>query len=367
MGLCQGRLYDPPTKDEIRRNKEINSLIKKERKQIKRELSSTYKILLLGPADAGKSTVLKQFRYIYSNGIGEEERKTYRPSIIWNTVESMHQMIEALNQYPYTYEMEESENYSRFISKEIYNVLNDDQENPKVPKEFIKAIRFLWNKEPAIKKVFKKRNEYNLIDSAEYFLNDVERVLADDYIPTKDDVLLCRSMTKKIQEVDIVITRITYRIYDVGGHKSLRCQWADYFDDVTAIIFIVSLSSYDQNMVENPEMNQINDALGLFQTIIRLPQFEATSLILFLSKIDLFKNKLKNSPIENFFPDYQGGQDYTKAITYFGGKFISLNKNQDKQIYTHLTWATDTNSMKVVFGVVTETVRMGNLKSAGLY
>jgi len=52
--------------------------------------------------------------------------------------------------------------------------------------------------------------------------------------------------------------------------------------------------------------SQINDALGLFQTIIQLPHFKNTSLMLFLSKIDLFKKKIKTSPIENYFPDYQG-------------------------------------------------------------
>jgi len=368
MGLCHGKvLYEPPTKAEIQRNKEINELIKKEKQQIKKELSITNKILLLGPADAGKSTILKQFRYIYSDGISEEERKTYKRSIIWNTIESMFNMIEAANRYNYEYELNESNEYSQLIQKEIYNVLSSDNDSPEVPVNFINAIDFLWKNEPVIKKVFDKRNEYNLIDSAEYFLNDVKRILGKDYIPTKDDVLFCRSMTTKILEVKIVITRIIYKIYDVGGHKNLRNQWADYFDDVTALIFIVSLSSYDQNMVENPEMNQINDALNLFQTIIQLPQFTNTSLMLFLSKIDLFKKKIKRSPIENYFPDYDGGKDYSKAITYFGGKFISLNKNKDKQIYTHLTWATDTKSMKVVFAVVTETVRRGNLKNAGLF
>jgi len=49
MGLCQGKVYyEPPTKAEIQRNKEINELIKKERQQIKKELSITNKILLLG-------------------------------------------------------------------------------------------------------------------------------------------------------------------------------------------------------------------------------------------------------------------------------------------------------------------------------
>lgn len=365
MGICQGKLYSS-TKEEKQKNKEINKMIEKERQKMKQELPVTNKILLLGPAEAGKSTVLKQFRYIYADGINEKEKLTYKRSIIWNTVESMGNMVEALNRYDISYSLPESAKYAQLISKDLYDVLNSDNDNPKIPDNFIEAIEFLWTKEPAIKQVYSKKNEYNLIDSADYFLNDSRRILSDDYIPTDQDVLHCRIMTTKILETKIMISRVIYKIYDVGGHKSLRNQWVDYFDDVTAIIFITSLSCYDQNMAENPSMNQMNDALGLFQIIVSLPQFKITSLILFLSKIDLFKKKIKTSPIENYFPDYDGGDDYAKAISYFGGKIISLNKNKDKQIFTHLTWATDTKSMKVVFTVVTETVRRENLKNAGL-
>jgi len=40
--------------------------------------------------------------------------------------------------------------------------LNSDTDNPEIPTDFIKAIEFLWKKEPAIKKVFERKNEYNL-------------------------------------------------------------------------------------------------------------------------------------------------------------------------------------------------------------
>lgn len=52
--------------------------------------------------------------------------------------------------------------YSQLIQKEIYNVLSSDNDSPEVPVNFINAIDFLWKNEPVIKKVFDKRNEYNL-------------------------------------------------------------------------------------------------------------------------------------------------------------------------------------------------------------
>ena len=61
-----------------------------------------------------------------------------------------------------------------------------------------------------------------------------------------------------------------------------------------------------------------------------------------------------------------GGSDYTAATTYFGRKFIKLNRDPDKQIYTHLTWATDTNQVKVVMAAVADIIRRFNLRTAGL-
>jgi len=39
-------------------------------------------------------------------------------------------------------------------------------------------------------------------------------------------------------------------IKDVGGHKSERRKWIHYFKDVTVVLFLVSLSGYDQSLTE---------------------------------------------------------------------------------------------------------------------
>ena len=76
------------------------------------------------------------------------------------------------------------------------------------------------------------------------------------------------------------------------------------------------------------------------------------SQILFLNKIDRFKEKLPVSPMKNYFPDYEGGDDYAAACDYILNRFVSLNQHETKQIYTHFTCATDTTQIRFVMAAV---------------
>lgn len=42
-----------------------------------------------------------------------------------------------------------------------------------------------------------------------------------------------------------------YIVIDVGGQRSERRKWIHCFENVTALIFIVSLSEYDQVLYED--------------------------------------------------------------------------------------------------------------------
>lgn len=54
-------------------------------------------------------------------------------------------------------------------------------------------------------------------------------------------------------------------------------------------------------------------------------------------------------------------------MTYIQGKFEDLNKQKkEKEIYTHLTCATDTNNVQFVFDAVTDVIIKINLRDIGL-
>ena len=46
-------------------------------------------------------------------------------------------------------------------------------------------------------------------------------------------------------------TFLFFRLFDVGGQRSERKKWIHCFEDVTAIIFCVAMSEYDQVLHED--------------------------------------------------------------------------------------------------------------------
>lgn len=106
----------------------------------------------------------------------------------------------------------------------------------------------------------------------------------------------------------------------------------------------------------------MNEALMLFESILNLPWFKRSAIILFLNKIDLFKAKLVEKPIRDFFPDYTGAtEDVDAATEYFANKFRGLNRTPDREIYVHYTNATDTNLLKITMQSVQDTIIQTNL------
>jgi guanine nucleotide-binding protein G(i) subunit alpha len=138
------------------------------------------------------------------------------------------------------------------------------------------------------------------------YFDSIGRIAQPDYLPNDQDVLRSRVKTTGITETTFIIGDLTYRMFDVGGQRSERKKWIHCFENVTTILFLVAISEYDQLLFEDETVNRMQEALTLFDSICNSRWFVKTSIILFLNKIDRFKEKLPVSPMKNYFPDYEG-------------------------------------------------------------
>ena len=102
----------------------------------------------------------------------------------------------------------------------------------------------------------------------------------------------------------------------------------------------------------------------LFESLVNGEWFKRKPIILFLNKIDLFREKLAKSAISTHFPDYRGkNDDEQAAVNYCSERFKGINRNADREIYIHYTNATDTNLLKVTMANVQDMIIQKNLNN----
>ncbi|PRD25541.1 UNVERIFIED_CONTAM: Guanine nucleotide-binding protein G [Trichonephila clavipes] len=158
-------------------------------------------------------------------------------------------------------------------------------------------------------------------------------------------------------------------MFDIGGQRSERRKWIQCFDDVGALLFVVALSGYDMVLQEDNSVNRLQESLQLFSSICNNRFFINTSMILFLNKLDLFREKILYSGrhLRYYMVDYDGPDyDVDSGALFAQHKFQAQNKHTGKVIYPHFTTATDTSNVQVVFQVVMDTIVRENLKTATL-
>lgn len=56
-----------------------------------------------------------------------------------------------------------------------------------------------------------------------------------------------------------------------------------------------------------------------------------------------------------------------EAVGYIQSQYESKNKSVDKEVYSHITCATDTDNIQFVFDAVTDVIIANNLRFCGLY
>uniref|UniRef100_A0A915DYU3 Uncharacterized protein n=1 Tax=Ditylenchus dipsaci TaxID=166011 RepID=A0A915DYU3_9BILA len=175
------------------RSRAIDERLKADHERAQREV----KLLLLGAGESGKSTIVKQMKIIHETGYSEEERKAYRPVVYSNTIQSMMAIIRAMGQLKVTFR-----NPTRSEDARQFFLLVQSTDEGELPPELA--------------------SEYQLNDSAPYYLNSLDRISQPGYIPTQDDVLRTRVKTTGIIETHFTYKDLHFKMFDVGGQRSER-------------------------------------------------------------------------------------------------------------------------------------------------
>lgn len=323
------------------------------------------KVLLLGSGESGKSTILQQLKILHQNGFSKEELIEYRPFVFDNIIDTGRDIINARKQFNINLELDSGLNLEDL--ELLANFSIPSTQLTKFPHELFPILSKLW-KLPSTQNLItgEESSSFYLMDSAGYFMENLDRISQENYQPTITDILRTRKKTSGIFDTVINMDNsLKLHIFDVGGQRSERKKWIHCFDNVTMVIFCVSLSEYDKTLLEDNSQNRLEESLILFDSVVNSRWFSRSSVVLFLNKIDIFAEKLQTVPLEKYFPDYTGGPDINKAAKYILWRFVQLNR-ANLNIYPHVTQATDTSNIRLVFAAIKETILENTLKDSGV-
>nr|CAD7202219.1 unnamed protein product [Timema douglasi] len=315
-----------------RRSEEID----KQLEELAKQERNVIKILLLGAGESGKSTLVKQMKIIHSDGFTKEELRSFRPTVMDNLLSSMKYVLTGMGLLRINLQSAKNKNHA-------YTVLASSS-------CFDKFFNILPGVAHALQALWQDRGVRLAVARGYDLFENMERIFNEKYIPSPTDVLRARVRTNGIIETHFKINEVIVSMFDVGGQRSQRRKWIYCFDDVKAVMFVVSLSGYDMTLVEDPNVNRLDESLNLFSQIVNNRFFREASFVLFLNKFDLFR------------PDY----DVDRGALFIQHKFALRNRNSSRALYPHFTTATDTSNIQVVFQAVMDTVVRDNLHQVTL-
>ncbi|KAF7312495.1 Guanine nucleotide-binding protein alpha-4 subunit [Mycena indigotica] len=444
----------------------IDEELRQERERLRRSRGDV-KLLLLGQAESGKSTLQKQFQLMYRPSSLEQERSSWRTVIYFNVVHSLKHILSTLESWDDNFDdgPQPSRHYdknaelpplptgmprapsrpespalgsrsnriahlrtrlapliatdspladrlsggvsvlgskgglyvrsgwqARTVEKGIGRHFKKSSEAefrkghvPDDEGDFLLQdiarmlaalkddVRELWA-HPTVKGLIMKR-KLKLDEWSEFFLKDITRIAALDYIPTTDDILHARIQTMGVAEhifdVDLHGKSVTWHLYDVGGARGQRHSWIPYFDTANAIIFVAPVSAFDQYLEEDPRTNRIDDSLQLFTQVCSNALLKSVHLVLFLNKTDLLKAKIDNGlRVAKYITSFgDRANDYETVVQYFRAHFLQVHRrnNENRRVlYTHFTSVVDTKTTQRIIGNVRDSIFRGYLQSAAL-
>ena len=127
---------------------------------------------------------------------------------------------------------------------------------------------------------------------------------------------------------------------------------------MTCVIFVVALSDFDLTLHEDETKNRLAEAIELFDDISTTQFLKGSALILFLNKSDLFKRKIRTTSLKEcpVMKDWEGPDpplktedQFIKACNFIDAKFRDKNSFRERQIYSHVTVALDTDNVRHIF------------------
>ncbi|TFY58140.1 hypothetical protein EVJ58_g6593, partial [Rhodofomes roseus] len=239
-------------------------------------------------------------------------------------------------------------------------------------------MKALWEDE--VVREMLARQRMRMEDSAEFFLDDIDRIASRTYEPSDDDVVRARLRTVGVQEYQLKFENVAgvdrsisreWIVYDVGGARSSRAAWVPYFEDANALLFLAPINCFDESLEEDRNVNRLQDSFVLWKSVVGSKLLRRCIIVLFLNKYDLLAKKLKAGvPIKKHLSSY-GDRENTAPVfaKYLHQKFREQHKEyspEPRSFYGYVTCVVDTKATASTLSSVRDGLLQQHLQRADL-
>jgi GTPase SAR1 family protein len=282
------------------------------------------KVLILGSSESGKTTLLNTLIYRQTQNFLYGDWQCY-VDVVWsNAVTAVLAILEAMEdlRIPLGDEATGSHVETIFMQPSHYDT------GP--PVVLADAVSALW-KDSGFQQAYKRRCEYQLQDSAFYYISHIERLVTPGYIPTCEDILRTSVRTSGILGRLFRFRDVDYHILDVGGARAERKKWHRAMGHVATVIFTVDPTAYAKPLAEDETVNRMLEQFTLFESIANSRWFADSELLIIFTKMDLLEGWLHDHPVEQFFTDFWPSDNFGSPVEqymqYLESRLISLIKS----------------------------------------
>lgn len=164
---CLRFKFSPEEIEQRNRSQEIDKMLEKDKHLFRRQV----KLLLLGAGESGKSTFLKQMRIIHGIKFEPELVKEYQHVIYQNIIRGMKVLVDARNKLNIPWENPKNSECGNYV----LNFENTSALDTRLFIHFSPSLYSLW-KDSGIRRAFERRREFQLSDSVQYFLENLDRI-----------------------------------------------------------------------------------------------------------------------------------------------------------------------------------------------
>ena len=367
---------------ERKRQKKVNKEIERQIEKDKLAFRRTHRVLLLGAGGSGKTTLMEQMRTLHSEmALSNEEKKQNITKIKRNIRDSMAKILNAMTAIDPPLSCAEPENNAK---REWYldQVNKSDPENFDYSECFFDITEELW-KDRGVRECFARSNEFELMDNAKYFLEKVGTVRQETFCPSEEDIFRSNGLSTGMAEIRFKLHEDNFHVIDIGwscSQPQRRLKLIHCFEDIAAIIFLASSSSYNTALSGNKTVNQLRKELEHFRSVPIVCNswgryLENVPVFLFLNKQDLLEAKIRagRNKLEDYFPDFvdysmppeaewelrseAADKEFVRAKYFIRDAFLRISQQaheEDKyalrrhHCYPYFTCAVDTENIRSV-------------------